>query len=79
MIFEVLPATLLLAAAGLVIEIVLGSALGLWDGLRRRRSSGLAAMNILLLSIPTYTLGFLLLYVFGFKLGAAPAVGRSRA
>ena len=34
MIFEVLPATLLLAAAGLVIEIVLGSALGLWDGLR---------------------------------------------
>ena len=75
MIFEVLPATLLLAAAGLVIEIVLGSALGLWDGLRRRRSSGLAAFNILLLSIPTYTLGFLLLYVFGFKLGLLPLSG----
>ena len=75
MLAEVLPATLLLASAGLVIEIVLGSLLGLWDGLRRRRSSGLAAMNILLLSIPTYTLGFLLLYVFGFKLSLLPLSG----
>ena len=75
MITEVLPATLMLASAGLVIEIVLGSMLGLWDGLRRRRSSGLAAVNVLLLSIPTYTLGFLLLYVFGFKLGLLPLSG----
>ena len=32
-------------------------------------------MNILLLSIPTYTLGFLLLYVFGYKLGLLPLSG----
>jgi peptide/nickel transport system permease protein len=75
MLAERLPATLQLATAGLMIEIVLGSALGLWDGLRRRRSSALAAMNILLLSIPTYTLGFLLLYVFGYKLSLLPLSG----
>lgn len=75
MIMERLPATLLLAGAGLMIEVVLGSALGLWDGLRRRRSRSLAAFNILLLSIPTYTLGFLLLYVFGYKLSLLPLSG----
>ncbi len=75
MLLERLPATLLLAGAGLVIEIVLGSLVGVWDGLRRRRSPALAAMNILLLSIPTYTLGFLLLYVFGYKLDLLPLSG----
>ena len=75
MLAERLPATLLLATAGLLIEITFGSALGLWDGLRRRRSSSLAAMNILLLSIPTYTLGFLLIYVFGYKLSLFPLSG----
>jgi peptide/nickel transport system permease protein len=75
MLAERLPATLQLATAGLLIEILLGSALGLWDGLRRRRSSGLAAMNILLLSIPTYTLGFLFLYILGYKLSLLPLSG----
>ena len=75
MLAERPPATLLLATAGLLVEIALGSALGLWDGLRRRRSNSLAAMNILLLSIPTYTLGFLLIYVFGYKLSLLPLSG----
>ena len=65
LIMERLPATAVLAAGGLVVEVILGGGLGLWDGLRRKRSRGLAAANVVLLSIPTYSLGL-------------PAAGRLR-
>ena len=58
------------------LELVVGGGLGLWDGLRRRRSRGLAATNVVLLSIPTYSLGFIFLFVFAYRLQLAPARGR---
>ena len=73
LIGERLPTTAWLAAVGLLVELTLG--VGLWDGLRRERSRGLAAVNVLLLSVPTYSLGFLLLLVFAFKLDWLPPGG----
>lgn len=72
LIGQKLPATAALAAAGLVVEIVLGCALGLWDGLGRRRKRSLAALNVTLLSFPSYSLGLLLLVVFTYRLGWLP-------
>jgi ABC-type dipeptide/oligopeptide/nickel transport system permease component len=79
MILERLPTTAVLAVAALFIEVVLGGALGLWDGLRRRRSSVLAAGNVVLLSVPTYSLGFLFLIVFAYRLDWAPLGGGASA
>ena len=75
LIGERLPTSAWLAAVGLAIELTIGVGLGLWDGLRRERSRGLAAVNVLLLSVPTYSLGFLLLLVFAFKLDWLPPGG----
>jgi peptide/nickel transport system permease protein len=77
LLLERLPKTALLAGTGLAISIVLGGALGLWDGLRRKRSRVLGATNVLLLSVPTYTLGFLLLVVFAYRLDWLPLGGGS--
>ena len=79
LIMERLPATAVLAAGGLMVELILGGGLGLWDGLRRKRSRGLAAANVVLLSIPTYSLGFLLLVVFAYRLDLLPLGGGTSA
>lgn len=79
MILERLPTTALLALAGLVVEVLLGTALGLWEGLRRKRSRSLAALNVGLLSVPTYSLGFLFLIVFAYRLDWAPLGGGTSA
>ena len=79
MIFERLPTTALLAIAGLIVEIVIGGLLGLWDGLRKKRSRLLAGANVGLLSVPTYSLGFLFLIVFAYRLDWAPLGGGTSA
>jgi ABC-type dipeptide/oligopeptide/nickel transport system permease component len=70
-----LPATVLLMAAGLVVELAIGAALGVWDGLRPKRSWVLASVNIGLLSVPTFTFGFLLLLLFGYVWPVLPVSG----
>jgi peptide/nickel transport system permease protein len=79
MIMERLPTTALLALAGLLVEVLIGGALGLWDGLRKSRSRLLAATNVGLLSVPTYSLGFLFLVVFAYRLDWAPLGGGASA
>jgi peptide/nickel transport system permease protein len=74
-----LPATAILAFAGLALSVVLGSALGVWDGLRPRRSRLLATVNVGLLSIPTFSMGFTLLLIFGYKLSLFPITGGTGA
>lgn len=74
-----LPATAILACAGLALSVVLGSALGVWDGLRPRRSRLLATINVGLLSIPTFSMGFTLLLIFGYKLSLFPITGGTGA
>lgn len=70
-----LPATALLMAAGIAVELAVGGALGLWDGLRPNRSWALASINIGLLSVPTFTFGFLLLLLFGYVWPVLPVSG----
>ncbi len=70
-----LPATALLMAGGIAVELLVGGAFGLWDGLRPRRSWVLASLNIGLLSVPTFTFGFVLLLLFGYVWPVLPATG----
>jgi ABC-type dipeptide/oligopeptide/nickel transport system permease component len=67
-----LPATV---AAGLTLELILGGALGVWDGLRRRRSRLLAMVNVGFLSVPAFSLAFVLLLLFGYVLSWVPIDG----
>lgn len=75
LILERLPATALLATAALTIEVILGASLGLWDALRQHRSWALATVNVALLSIPAFALGFLLLLAFGYVIPIFPVDG----
>lgn len=70
-----LPATIELGLAGLFLELVLGGTLGVWDGLRTRRSRALAVVNVGFLSVPTFSLAFLLLLLFGYELNLFPIDG----
>ncbi|MCV7230064.1 ABC transporter permease [Mycolicibacterium komossense] len=75
LILERLPATGMLALAALMIEVILGAGLGLWEALRQDRSWALAAVNVALLSIPAFALGFLLLLCFGYLIPVFPVDG----
>jgi peptide/nickel transport system permease protein len=75
LLLERLPATALLAVTGLALSVLMGATLGVWDGLRARRSRLLAVVNIGLLSIPTFSLAFALLLIFGYALAIAPITG----
>jgi ABC-type dipeptide/oligopeptide/nickel transport system permease component len=70
-----LPATVELGLAGLLLELVLGGALGVWDGLHARRSRVLAVVNVGFLSVPAFSLAFLLLLLFGYELNLFPIDG----
>jgi ABC-type dipeptide/oligopeptide/nickel transport system permease component len=70
-----LPATIELGLAGLALELILGGALGVWDGLRARRSRMLAVVNVGFLSVPAFSLGFVLLLLFGYQLSWFPIDG----
>jgi ABC-type dipeptide/oligopeptide/nickel transport system permease component len=70
-----LPATIALGLAGLFLELVLGGTLGVWDGLRPKRSRILAVVNVGFLSVPAFSLAFLLLLLFGYELNWFPIDG----
>jgi ABC-type dipeptide/oligopeptide/nickel transport system permease component len=70
-----LPATALLMAAGIAIELIVGGLFGIYDGMRSKRSWFLASINIGLLSAPTFTFGFLLLLLFGYVWPILPVSG----
>lgn len=79
LIVQRLPATALLAAAGLFVELVIGSLWGIWEGTRARRSWLLASVNVGLLSIPTFSFGFILLLLFGYTIPIFPIDGGTGA
>ena len=70
-----LPATAELGLAGLVLELILGGALGVWDGLRAKRSRLLAIVNVGFLSVPSFSLAFVLLLLFGYEFSLFPIDG----
>ena len=71
------PYTLALALSGLAFEVLIGASVGLLAaGTRLRAVDGLASTFVLLtLAVPSFWLGIILLYVFGFRYPVFPLGG----
>jgi peptide/nickel transport system permease protein len=76
---ERLPYTAALALAAILFQLVAGSAIGLWAAVRAGgwfdRGAFLAALVVV--SLPQFWVGLVLLYLFGFRLGWLPLGGAS--
>jgi len=75
-----LPATLQLALAGAVLEVLLGLPVGLLSALKSRSAFDRVSMLLSLLGVctPGFVLGILLLYYLGFRLNLFPLGGYGR-
>ncbi|MEM9429777.1 MAG: ABC transporter permease [Pseudomonadota bacterium] len=72
------PATLELAAVSGLFAIVIGVALGVFTAIRRDGPTSHTVMTVSLIgvSLPTFLIGILLIYVFSVELGWLPSFGR---
>jgi peptide/nickel transport system permease protein len=77
-LFERAPATLELAAVSGVLAIGLGIGLGVFTAIRRDGWAANLVMTLSLIgvSLPTFLIGILLIYVFSVELGWLPSFGR---
>lgn len=77
MIAEQAPATLQLAAGGLAVGLSLGLVLGMIAGLRPNTWIDTLCMVVALagISLPSFWIGMVLIYLFGMTLGWVPIVG----
>ena len=68
------PTTAKLAIYALAIETILGIGLGVIAGMRRGKwfDSTILVVSLLLISVPTFVLGFVLQYILGVKLAILP-------
>ena len=68
------PTTIALAIYALAIESIFGITLGVIAGVRRGGwfDSTILVFSLLLISVPTFVLGFVLQFLLGFKLGLLP-------
>ena len=68
------PTTMALAVYALAIESIFGITLGVIAGVRRGGwfDSTILVFSLLLISVPTFVLGFVLQFLLGFKLGVLP-------
>ncbi len=68
------PITIRLALYALTIEALLGIALGVVAGVKRGKifDSTILVVSLLLISVPTFVLGFVLQFILGVKLGIFP-------
>jgi peptide/nickel transport system permease protein len=73
-----LPATLELAIAAAVFAVALGIPMGVYTGIYRDSllSKVFLAVSLIGISLPTFLIGILLIYVFAVKLGILPSFGR---
>jgi peptide/nickel transport system permease protein len=78
LLMERMPATLELAACATVFAMVFGILMGVYSALRR--DSALAkifqAVSLIGISLPTFLIGILLIYLFSVTLGWLPSFGR---
>ena len=79
MLLTRLPATLELGIVALVVSLIVGIPAGIYTALRPR---GLVSQTILIstligVSIPTFVIGILLIFLFGVQLGWLPTYGRA--
>ncbi|NDW53821.1 ABC transporter permease [Aliiroseovarius sp. PrR006] len=77
-IMERAPATLELAALSAIFAIVMGIALGVFTAIRRDGFAAHFIMSASLIgvSLPTFLIGILLIYMFSVELGWLPSFGR---
>lgn len=77
-IARVFPTTIKLAFMALVIEMVLGVAVGVVAGIRKGKffDSTVLMLSLVVIAIPTFVLGFVGQFVFGIELGWFPATAR---
>lgn len=75
---ERMPATFELAGTSVLLSILLGIPLGVYTGLHRngRIARGLMAVSLVGISIPTFLIGIMLIYLFSVVLGWLPSFGR---
>jgi peptide/nickel transport system permease protein len=77
-LMERLPATLELAFVSGILALAGGIALGIYTAIRRRGTMANIIMTLSLIgvSLPTFLIGILLIYVFSVELGWLPSFGR---
>ncbi|MGR3514980.1 MAG: ABC transporter permease [Paracoccaceae bacterium] len=77
-LLERAPATLELAAVSGVLAIVFGIALGVFTAIRRNGATAniIMAASLIGVSLPTFLIGILLIYLFSVELGWLPSFGR---
>ncbi|NIZ09329.1 ABC transporter permease [Pseudooceanicola sp. HF7] len=75
---ERLPATLELAAVSGLLALLGGIGFGIFTAIRRRGAAANVIMTVSLIgvSLPTFLIGILLIYVFSVELGWLPSFGR---
>jgi len=78
LIAERLPATLELVIISAVIALVTGTLLGVYTGINRKGflSDTILAISLLGVSLPTFVIGILFIYLFAVILGVLPSFGR---
>ncbi len=77
-IAERLPATLELAFVSAVLAIIFGVALGIFTAIRRNgwAANTIMTLSLIGVSLPTFLIGILLIYIFAVELGWLPSFGR---
>ncbi len=77
-LLERAPATLELAAVSGMLAIVFGIALGVFTAIRRNGATAniIMATSLIGVSLPTFLIGILLIYLFSVELGWLPSFGR---
>ena len=75
---ERLPATVELAVSGMVIAVALGVPAGVYTALNRRRATShiLLSVSLFGISLPSFFMGVLLIWIFTINLGWLPSFGR---
>ncbi|MDD9921776.1 MAG: ABC transporter permease [Boseongicola sp.] len=77
-LLERAPATLELAAVSGILAIAFGIALGVFTAIRRNGAAAniIMATSLIGVSLPTFLIGILLIYLFSVELGWLPSFGR---
>lgn len=77
-LLERAPATLELAAVSAILAVIFGIALGVYTAIRRDGvwANVIMAVSLIGVSLPTFLIGILLIYLFSVELGWLPSFGR---